>query len=140
MMLAKPFHYQIRVYYEDTDLGGVVYHANYIKFFERARTEWLRAMGIEQEILIEQNLAFAVVNIKCDFRQPARFNDLVEVVTHVSDLGRASMTFSQDLYLQNDPESLLCRAEIKVACIKLDSFKSTALPALLLQQLKQDKQ
>ncbi len=140
MMLAKPFHYQIRVYYEDTDLGGVVYHANYIKFFERARTEWLRAMGIEQDILIEQNLAFAVVNIKCDFHQPARFNDLLEVNTQVSDLGRASMTFSQDLYLQNNPESLLCRAVIKVACIKLDSFKSTALPALLLQQLKQDKQ
>jgi len=142
MSTNLPHNFQVRVYYEDTDLGQVVYHANYIKYFERARTEWLRSIGLDQQILIEQNLAFAVVTINNRYLKPARFNDLLDVKTDVKRFGRASMTFEQHIYLKNNSETLscavgtlLCCAEIKVACIKLDSFTSTALPEILIQQI-----
>ena len=92
------FQWQVRVYYEDTDSGGVVYYANYLRFMERARTEWMRALGFEQDRLIrEDGILFAVRAASLEFLQPARFNDLLSVSLDVVQRGRASLTFKQDV-------------------------------------------
>jgi acyl-CoA thioester hydrolase len=135
-----PFKHLVRVYYEDTDVGQVVYHANYIKYMERARTEWLRSLSVDQSILIEQNIAFAVVNIGIDYIKPARFNDELVVSSDVVKVGRASIVFEQEIRLQSNPESLLCKAIVKVACVSMPEIKSRALPQELLQILRGRKQ
>ena len=90
------FVWPVRVYYEDTDAGGVVYYANYLKFMERARTEWLRTRGFEQDVLIkEQDLVFAVRSLSIDYLRPARLDDLLQVRVTVSELRRASIVFEQ---------------------------------------------
>src|SRR5215472_4837935 len=92
------FHWSVRVYYEDTDLGGVVYHANYLRFMERARTEWLRSLGFEQDQLRDRlKVQFVVVEAKVEFRRPARFNDELQVGVRPHSLGRASIVFDQDI-------------------------------------------
>ena len=92
------FTWQVRVYYEDTDSGGVVYYANYLRFMERARTEWMRALGFEQDRLIrEDGILFAVRSANVEFLRPARFNDLLSVGLDVVHRGRASLTFSQTI-------------------------------------------
>src|SRR5512146_1645999 len=95
-MRSKSFSWPVRVYYEDTDTGGVVYYANYLKFFERARTEWLRAAGFGQQALAnEQGLQFVVARIECDYRRPARLDDAVDIDLRVVQAGRASVVFEQ---------------------------------------------
>ncbi len=136
----------IRVYYEDTDVAGVVYHANYLKFLERARTEWLRALGLDQKLLIEQDIAFAVVKAELSYLKPARFNDRLMVSSRVSHHGRASMTFEQKIYLclGSDEKltetntlteaSILNEAEIKVACVTLSTMKPRTIPEVLREE------
>ena len=93
---SQPFTLPVRVYYEDTDAGGVVYYANYLKFCERARTEWLRTLGVSQQALIdEQGLAFVVRSVQADYLASARLDDALEVVTRVAMLRRASLLFEQ---------------------------------------------
>jgi tol-pal system-associated acyl-CoA thioesterase len=93
---GQPFTWTVRVYYEDTDTGGVVYYANYLKFFERARTEWLRAAGFEQQALArEHGLQFVVARIECDYRRPARLDDIIELDVRVAQAGRASSSSSR---------------------------------------------
>ena len=135
-----PYQHQVRVYYEDTDIGQVVYHANYIKYLERGRTEWLRALGVDQSILIEQNAAFAVVNINIDYLKPARFNDALIVETDVLKTGKASLVFKQEIRLQSDSNCLLCKATVKVACVTMPEIKSRALPQELINILKGERQ
>jgi len=127
--------FPIRVYYEDTDIAGVVYYANYLKFYERGRTEMVRAMGLDQRVLIEQGLAFAVAHIDATYIKPARFNDALEVVTHVSKVGRASVVFEQQLRMAGDPSQILNKAQVKVACVTVADMKPAALPAELLKEL-----
>ena len=94
---GQPFTWKIRVYYEDTDTGGIVYYANYLKFFERARTEWLRAAGFEQRRLLEEfGLQFVVAHIECSYQQPARLDDLIEIDLRVVKTGRVFIVFEQD--------------------------------------------
>ena len=94
----KEFGWQVRVYYEDTDAGGVVYYANYLKFFERARTEMLRSLGFEQDSLMaEQNIIFVVRSVNVDYLKPARFNEAVEVRTKVIELKKTNLTFEQNM-------------------------------------------
>ena len=125
--------YAIRVYYEDTDAGGVVYYANYLRFFERARTERLRALGFEQDVLrSELGLLFAVRSVQAEYLKPARFNDSLRVSAELSELRRASLNFRQEI-LRGD--ELLCRAEIRVVCLADPSFKPTAIPDHLLQRI-----
>lgn len=94
--MATTFSFPVRVYYEDTDLGGVVYYANYLKFMERARTEWLRALGFEQdELLARDGVLFAVRSAQIDFLKPARFNDSLQVTVALTRPGRASITVHQ---------------------------------------------
>jgi len=130
------FNWAVRVYYEDTDLGGVVYHANYLRFMERARTEWLRSLGFEQDLLRDRlKVQFVVVEAKVSFRRPARFNDelLVSVCPHKT--GRASIGFDQDIRAAAARHAEICRAGIRVACIDSHSFKPKALPPEILREL-----
>ncbi|EKE69246.1 tol-pal system-associated acyl-CoA thioesterase [Gallaecimonas xiamenensis] len=124
----------IRIYYEDTDAGGIVYHANYLKFFERARTEWLRALGIEQNGLLASGIAFVVRSVKMENYLPARFNELLQVNSQVTALKRASLTFHQQLLREGG--QILCEAEVLVACVDLNKGKATAIPTEVLGVLK----
>ncbi len=127
------FTIPLRVYYEDTDAGGIVYYANYLKFFERARTEWLRALGIEQDLLLSQNVAFVVTQVLMDNKKPARFNELLTVTSQISTLKRASMVFVQQIH--NIAGDLVCTAQITVACIALREMKARAIPAQIAEVL-----
>ncbi|MCW8831406.1 MAG: tol-pal system-associated acyl-CoA thioesterase [Gammaproteobacteria bacterium] len=131
------FLWPVRVYYEDTDSGGVVYYANYLKFMESARTEMLRSFGFEQDQLItDQGVIFAVHSLSVKYKKPAVFNDELIVKTKISDCGRASFDFSQSVLRALD-ESLLCEAEIKVACINAEKFTPTVIPEIMLKKIKQ---
>jgi len=132
--MSREFVLPIRVYYEDTDAGGVVYHSNYINFMERARTEWLRDLGYEQDELREQmGIVFAVRSMEVDFLRPSRFNELLSATAEVTQCGKASMVFSQQI---RRGEEVLCRAQVKIACIDNEKFKPTAMPEAILSELK----
>ncbi|HAO33610.1 MAG TPA: tol-pal system-associated acyl-CoA thioesterase [Candidatus Competibacter sp.] len=122
------FVWPVRVYYEDTDSGGVVYYANYLKFMERARTEWLRARGFEQDALLqEQRLLFAVRSLSVDYRRPARFNDVLAVSARLIEASGASFLFEQTI--QRDVSTdILCSARVKVACIDAETFRARRIP------------
>jgi acyl-CoA thioester hydrolase len=136
--VTSPFVWPCRVYWEDTDAGGIVYYANYLKFMERARTEWLRALGVEQELLKEQHgLMFAVVDVEAHFRRPARYGELLQVTVQLAEPGRASLTFEQQIYRGNgrsEPE-LLLDSKVRVACLDAVKLKPRALPDVVLQEI-----
>jgi len=122
----KEFIWSIRVYYEDTDAAGIVYYANYLKFMERARTEWLRYLGFEQTQLKQQhNLIFVVRKISIDYLKPALFNDLLHIKTRLTRLGKISLTMTQEVL--RDAE-ILCVAEVKLATINAINRRPQALP------------
>ncbi len=126
---------EVRVYYEDTDSGGVVYYANYLKFIERGRSEFLRDMGFEQDQLIQdQGVIFAVKSLQADYLLPARFNDLLTVHTEVEKAQRASLIFSQKIkgLKQN---KVLFKAQITVACLDARNFKPCAIPSDILEKI-----
>jgi len=125
---AAAFTLAVRVYYEDTDAGGVVYYANYLKFLERARTEWLRAQGHEQQALIERRgLLFAVRSVTLDYHAPARLDDLLAVELRVERIGRASIDFAQAIR-RNDETRPLCTARVRVACLEAERFRPAVIP------------
>jgi|SRR5690554_621916 len=132
------FTWPVRVYYEDTDAGGIVYYANYLKFLERARTEWLRSLGIEQDTWLAHRLGFVVRQVQMDLLAPARFNDELTVTVVVEKLGRASVVFSQQVL--RDGETILCQAQIKAACVNLgqagEAVKAVAMPDEIFEVLK----
>ena len=129
----NPFNWRIRVYYEDTDAGGVVFYANYLKFFERARTEMLRHLGFEQDQLIEiQNLIFVVRSVKVDYLKPARFNDLIEVNSAVTEKKKTSLIFKQSILRE---DLLLCDAEIRIACLDAQTMKPKPIPTEILEKI-----
>jgi acyl-CoA thioester hydrolase len=130
--MSTPFVLSIRVYYEDTDAGGVVYHSNYLNFFERARTEMLRSLGFEQNELREQNgVIFAVRSMQIEYLRPAKFNDLLQVSAEISQTKKASLTFEQ--IIKRD-DVTLCTASCRVACLTADNLQPTAIPDFLLKQ------
>lgn len=129
--MILPFVLSIRVYYEDTDAGGVVYHSNYLNFFERARTEMLRDLGFEQDELRAQNgVIFAVRSMQIDYLRPAKFNDLVHVSATISQTKKASLTFEQTIKCG---ETMLCTCSCRIACLDADKFLPTAIPDFLLK-------
>jgi acyl-CoA thioester hydrolase len=131
---ARPFCWTIRVYYEDTDTGGVVYYANYLKFFERVRTEWLRAAGFEQRRLsAESGLQFVVVEVNCRYREPARLDDLLEIDLAVARAGRASIVFDQAARRDG---TLLATATVKAACIDARRFVPVPMPDHMLEAFR----
>ncbi len=132
-----PFCFSVRIYYEDTDSGGVVYYANYLKYMERARTEWLRSLGFEQDRLVEEEgVIFAVRSVTMDYNLPARFNDLLEVKTTLERLGRASITLLQEIRRQGE-EELLCGGRVKVAALDAEQFRPVAMPTTLFNAIQQ---
>ncbi len=134
----REFSWPVRVYYEDTDAGGVVYYANYLKFMERARTECLRSIGFEQDRLRDDyGILFAVHSVEIRYRKPARFNDELEVITRICHLGKASLVFRQSIHLAGDPASRpLCTATVKVVCLNAERFSAQGMPATVLQQIR----
>jgi len=131
------FRWPVRVYYEDTDAGGVVYHANYLRFFERARTEFLRSLGVEQDDLRRRyGILFVVRSVQVEYVKAARFNDALSVSVEVEQLKSASLHFRQ-LAMRQDDE-LVCEARVRVVCLVAETFRPTAIPDLLLQRLKND--
>ncbi|WP_198679730.1 tol-pal system-associated acyl-CoA thioesterase [Aliidiomarina minuta] len=125
--MVSEFSFPVRVYYEDTDAGGIVYYANYLKFFERARTEWLRYLGVEQDGWLHAGTAFVVRHVVLDLKSPARFNDLLTVTCEVTQQRKASMSFWQTI--RNQAGQLLCTAEVKAACVSIQEMKPVAIPA-----------
>jgi acyl-CoA thioester hydrolase len=137
-MLAKDgsegFRWRLRVYYEDTDAGGIVYYANFLKFFERCRTEWLRALGIDQVRLArDEGLQFVVTSLGCEYRQPARLDDELTVLARVERVGGASLVFAQQLWREQE---LLAEGRVKVACVDTGNLAPAALPRALVAALK----
>ncbi|MDQ0621793.1 tol-pal system-associated acyl-CoA thioesterase [Paraburkholderia graminis] len=124
----------IRVYYEDTDAGGIVFYANYLKFFERARTEWLRACGIDQNRLADETGAiFIVRSTAVDYRAPARLDDVVKVVSRIERLGKASVDFVQEAWRDG---TLLATGSIRVGCVERTALRPAAIPSPVLAALR----
>lgn len=126
-----PFVWPVRVYWEDTDAGGVVYYANYLKFLERARSEWLRALGFEQDALRERDgVVFVVRRVEIDYLAPARFNDALEVTAGLAATGGASLDIEQ--VIQRGPTRLVA-ARVKLACVDAVMFKPARIPSPILE-------
>lgn len=124
----------LRVYYEDTDSGGVVYYANYLKFLERGRTEFLRALGFGQRLLAEETgLAFAVRSLTAEYLKPARLDDELLVITAIEALGRAQVTFVQSIARSDE---ILLTAKVRVACLDLAKGKPAAIPKDIHEKIK----
>jgi acyl-CoA thioester hydrolase len=137
LIMVNRFVWLVRVYYEDTDAGGVVYYANYLKFMERARTEWLRARGFEQDVLRrEAGVVFAVRAVAVDYLRPARFNDLLEVVCHLEELNGASLVFFQEVRYAGTDNQPLCTGRVKVACLDAVTLRPRPLPATLVTEIR----
>ncbi len=131
-MTLPPGRIDVRVYYEDTDAAGIVYYANYLRFIERGRTEFLRALGHDQNLLMQEGVAFAVRSVAAEFLRPARLDDLLAVETGIAALGRAQLTFAQRI-LRGD--ELLLDAKIRIACIDPATGRPQPIPRPIHQQL-----
>jgi acyl-CoA thioester hydrolase len=133
------FSWPIRVYWEDTDAGGVVYHASYLRFLERGRTEWLRALGIAQQALRESHdLVFAVRSVSMDFLAPARLDDALSVSVELTEVRSASLRFRQSLRREFDG-LLLVEAEVRAACLTASTFRPRPIPPGLIPGTSEEK-
>lgn len=130
--MSAPFAWPCRVYWEDTDAGGIVYYANYMKFMERSRTEWLRSIGVEQmRLKEEQGIIFVVVHVEAHYRRPARYGELLQTTCVVTETSRASLTFKQEIYRESLDGELLLEGRVRVACLDALRGKPRALPPSL---------
>ena len=128
------FQWKLRVYWEDTDAGGIVFYANYLKFFERARTEWLRSLGIEQQRLRETTGGmFVVAQTSVKYLRPARLDDELIVTARLNETGRASMTIEQQVLLKND---LLCEGTIRIGWVDAASLQPNRIPQNVIESLR----
>lgn len=131
------FAWPVRVYYEDTDAGGVVYYANYLRYLERARTEWLRSLGVDQsQLLNEAGLAFAVRSASIEYLKPARLDDELQVLVDIESVGRAQVHFSQRI--ERNGETLVT-ACVRVACLDVKRGRATAIPRDLSAKIENAK-
>lgn len=131
----KKFNWSVRVYYEDTDAGGVVYYANYLKFLERARTEMLRTTGIEQSALNRtEQIIFVVRSVHVDYLKSALFDDLLEIHSEITQVKKASLVFEQSIYRA---DILLCKAEVCIACVDSQTMRPKAIPKDLIAQFSE---
>ena len=134
-MMTEPFVWPIRVYYEDTDAQGVVYYANYFRFMERARTEWLRSLGVDQVAMMEQERRiFVVTETKAEFVAPARFNDQVVVTARLAGLTRATFDIEQNIYLGSLDGDLLLRGSVRAAYLNADTLRPTRVPTSIFEE------
>ena len=126
----KQFNWNARVYYEDTDAGGVVYHARYLAFYERARTEMLRQLDISQQTLLQEGIAFVVKKMDISYDFPARLDDMLTISTQVEQIRKASIIFKQTILNQN--KQIISNADVIIACVNMTKMKPCALPKLLV--------
>ncbi|HLW05573.1 MAG TPA: tol-pal system-associated acyl-CoA thioesterase [Azoarcus sp.] len=127
------FDITVRVYYEDTDAAGVVYYANYLRFCERARTEWLRSLGFAQHNLLqEQGIAFVVRSVQADYLAPARLDDVLTVEAQVVDIGPARLVFAQRVLRAED---VLFNSRVTIACVDTARNRPTRIPAAIRSAL-----
>ncbi len=129
----KQFNWNARVYYEDTDAGGVVYHARYLAFFERARTEMLRQLDISQQKLLQEGIAFVVKKMDISYNFPARLDDMLTISTKVEQIRKASIIFKQTILNQN--KQIISSADVVIACVNMTKMKPCALPKSLFLEL-----
>ena len=130
----KTFSLPVRVYFQDTDAGGVVYHASYVNFMERARTEWLRTHGYSNAGLMKEfGVVFVVRTIKLDYLKPALLDDLLDVTAQIKDLGRSRLNLVQSV---RRGDEVLTEAEVHLVCVSVESFKPVSVPEVLSEQLK----
>jgi acyl-CoA thioester hydrolase len=130
------FEFPVRVYWEDTDAGGIVFYANYLKFFERARTEWLRHLGIEQQALREATGGmFVVVETQLKYHKPAQLDDLLNVNARLLSKGRASLVITQQAWRHSDTPVLLCEGTIRIGWVQAASLKTDRIPPSILERL-----
>lgn len=135
MSEQSTFTWPVRVYYEDTDAGGVVYHGNYLKFCERARTEWLRSLGFEQtEMRAQQGLVFVVRSAQLEYLRPAKFNDELLVLARVAQLGRCAFEFEQEVWRKDEK---LVTAHIVVVCVTAEGFRPVAIPQPIRNKIQE---
>ena len=136
---STPFGFPLRVYWEDTDAGGIVFYANYLKFMERGRTEWLRALGFNQQVLREQvGGMFVVSETAVKYHRPAKLDDALWVTARVQDAGRVSLTIAQQVLLrqENQPDALLAEGTIRIGWVDAHTLKPGRIPASILEALK----
>ena len=151
--MNNEFIWPVRVYYEDTDAGGVVYYANYLKFYERARSEWLNQLKIDQPRLLNENIAFVVRKAEIDYIRPAKLNDSLQITTRIHRLRAVSIDFEQEISIVHpehgvgqenrkqenktaENSTVINRAKIKVACLNINSF----IPCRIPNQVKEELQ
>ncbi|MFZ2163394.1 MAG: tol-pal system-associated acyl-CoA thioesterase [Sideroxyarcus sp.] len=129
MSERKIFSWPVRVYYQDTDAGGVVYHSNYVNFMERARTEWLRDLGYSHMDMIKNlDVMFVVRSIKLDYLRPAVLDDLLQVSARIKEIGRSRVTLEQTV---TRGEELLAEGEVHLVCVEVQTFKPVSVPEIL---------
>ena len=135
MVSNQNFNWPIRVYYEDTDSGGVVYHSNYLNFMERARTEWLRQLGFEQTYLKDTlNIIFVVHSMQIAFKKPAKFNDMLTITCELHKVGHSSFEFLQKIIFN---QQTLAEAQVKLACVNALTFKPVGIPNQIKSTMEQ---
>lgn len=139
--LKTVFVWPVRVYIEDTDSGGIVYYANYLRFMERARTEFLRHLGVEQSQLAQDfNLAFVVRSVSIDYLSPARMDDELHIGVELVEQRRASLLFSQPVFRPGqDPDKPLCTGQVRIACIQCSSGKPVPVPTDVIEALHRER-
>jgi acyl-CoA thioester hydrolase len=134
--MAQAFVWQMRVYWEDTDAGGVIYHSRYLNFFERARSEWLRSLGISQsELATEHKLLFGIRRMEIDFRRAGRLDDELLVDVHSINLSGASMNFGQQMVRREDGE-VLADAQVVAVCLSADRFLPVRMPGWIRTRIQ----
>ena len=136
--MTSQFVFPIRIYWEDTDAGGIVFYANYLKFFERARTEWLRSLGIAQQSLKESSGGmFVVSETQIKYHSPARLDDMLEVTARTAEAGRASLALAQQAWLTvNGERKLLAEGTIRIGWVDSNTLKPGRIPAAILEALQ----
>ena len=123
--IAAPFSLPIRVYYEDTDAGGIVYYVNYLKFMERARTEFLRQLGYEQRVMMEQCRMFVVADCQVNYKRPALLDDLLKVTAEVESVGKVKLIFRQQVCRDNE---VLCEGRFVIGCVHSETIRPASIP------------
>lgn len=134
MVSRLSFKWSVRIYFEDTDSGGVVYHSNYLKFMERARTEWLRSLNLNQAYLKKKDkIMFVVAKVYIDYKKAAQFNDALDIETSVDNIGASKVDLTQNIMKNSE---LYTSAKVSIACIHSETFKPQRIPKLIKQQME----
>jgi acyl-CoA thioester hydrolase len=133
LMRAAPFRWRVRIYWEDTDAGGVVFYANYLKFFERARTEWLRGLGFSQQAMrLDDGAIFVVSDTGVQYRLPARLDDELDITVQLVEAGRASLVLQQQAWRGED---CLAEGRIRIGCVDAGNFRPRRIPNAILERI-----